>query len=96
MTTCRVSSLYDCSRRARPSVVLALLAGLVMTTGLANAADDDAALGLTSAPVEATPATPSATRWFIEAATGRTNGRNGSPSRTLSRASLDEIGRAHV
>ena len=89
MMTCRISSLFDRSRRARPSVASALLAGLVMATGLASAADDDAALGLSSAPVEATPATPSATRWFVEGAAGRTSGRNGAPSKSLSRASLD-------
>ena len=91
MTNRNVSHPIYASRRERHSLAVALLLGLSLLPGLASAADDDAALGLTSAPVEATPATPSATRWFIEAATGRTSGRNGSPSRTLSRASLDVL-----
>ncbi len=88
MTTCRLHPLSGRPGRTRSALALALTAGLGCC-GLASAADDEAALDLTSAPVEATPVKPSASRLFFEAAAGRSDGRNGAPSRRLSRASID-------
>ena len=89
MTICPASSPNSRRRLPRlPRLGAVAVAALLASAG-AHAADDDAALDLTSAPAEAAPATPKAARWFVEAAVGRNAPRGGLAASTLSRASLD-------
>ena len=88
MTTCRTSRSSEPRGLRRPALV-ASAAALLLAAATARADGDDAALDLTSAPVEQEAATPGALKAFAEFALGRADRRLPPASQNLYRASLD-------